>query len=64
MRVRLLRRHETPHAIYAIGTILNYSKGPAEKLILEGKAEKYSGEYPPKRKMKTDFFKPKNNGNN
>jgi hypothetical protein len=58
MRVRLLRRMETPHAEYFYGTVINYSKGPALKLIAEGKAEKYNGVYPPK-KMKTDFFKPK-----
>jgi len=59
MRVRLLKRHITPHKDYAIGTILNYSKGPALRLISEGKAEKYNGEYPPKKKMKTELFKPK-----
>jgi len=59
MRIRLHRRQKTPHADYAIGTILNYSKGPAEKLIGEGKAEKYMGEYPPRKKMRTEFFKPK-----
>lgn len=63
MRVRLLKSFETPHAKYAIGTVINYSKGPAEKLITEGIMIKYVGPYPPK-KMKTDFFKPKNNGNN
>jgi len=64
MRVRLLKRKETQHAVYAIGTIINYSKGPAEKLIEAGIAQKYTGEYPPRKKMKTDFFKPKENGNN
>lgn len=63
MRVRLLRRMETPHTEYFYGTVINYSKGPALKLIAEGKAEKYDGVYPPM-KMKTDFFKPKENGNN
>ena len=63
MRVRLLKSHVTPHARYVLGTVLNYSKGPALRLIAEGKAEKYNGVYPPK-KMKTDFFKPKDNGNN
>lgn len=59
MRIRLLKSLKTPHAKYGIGTIINYSSGPAEKLISEGKAEKYTGHYPPKKKMKTDFFKPK-----
>lgn len=47
-----------------MGTILQLSKSYAEKKIKEGKAEKYMGEYPPRKKMKTDFFKPKDNGNN
>jgi len=64
MRIRLLKSHSITHVKYAIGTILNYSKGPAERLIIEGKAERYTGAYPPSKKMKTDFFKPKNNGNN
>lgn len=66
MRIRLHRSLKTPHATYAIGTVINMTQGPAEKLILEGKAEKYSGPYPPteKMKIKADFFKQKNNGNN
>ena len=64
MRVSLLKSLETPHAKYAIGTIINYSKGPALKLIAEGKAIKYNGEYPRRKKLKTDFFKPKEHGNN
>ncbi len=64
MRVRLLKSLRTPHAKYAIMTILNYSKGPAIRLIEQGKAEKYNGEYPPRKKIKTDFFKPKEHGNN
>jgi hypothetical protein len=64
MRIRLLRSLQTPHTKYFVGNIINYSKGLAMKLIEKGRAEKYKGEYPPKKKMKTDFFKPKNNGNN
>jgi hypothetical protein len=55
MRVRLLRSHRTPHAMYAVGTILNYSKGVAEKMIIDGNAEKYTGPYPPKGKMKMNL---------
>lgn len=64
MRVRLLKRDSTPNGTYPMGTILQLSKTYAEKKIREGKAEKYTGEYPPKKKMKTDFFNPKKHGNN
>ena len=55
MRIRLLRREITDQADYGIGTILNYSKGPAERMISEGRAEKYTGPYPPKEKMKMNL---------
>jgi len=42
-----------------MGTILNLTNSYAQRLISECKAEKYNGEYPPAKKMKTDFFKPK-----
>lgn len=59
MRVRLLKRVKTPHADYAIGTVINVTQGFANRLMREEQAEKYSGEYPPKKKMRTQFFKPK-----
>jgi hypothetical protein len=59
MRVRLLRRVITPHADYAIGTVINVTNGFANRLFEEQKAEKYTGEYPPKKKMRTEIFKPK-----
>jgi hypothetical protein len=46
-----------------MGTVLQCTKSYAQKLISEGH-EEYIGEYPPKKKMKTELFKPKNNGNN
>lgn len=55
MRVRLLKSHNTPHARYAVGTILNYSKGVAEKMIIKGDAETYTGPYPPKKKMRMNL---------
>lgn len=66
MRIRLHRSLTTQHAKYAIGTVINVSKGYAERLISDGKAEKYTGPYPPveKLKIKADFFKQKQNGNN
>jgi len=59
MRIRLLRKHENGFGKYYIGHILNLTNSYAFKLIKEGIAERYTGEYPPKSKMKTDFFKPK-----
>lgn len=60
MRIILLKSLITPHAKYYVGTVLNYSDGPAKRLIKEGKALKYTGPYPPKKKMK---FKFSNDGN-
>lgn len=42
-----------------IGKIVSCSPQLAQSLIGEGIAELYTGEYPPKEKTKTDFFKPK-----
>lgn len=64
MRIRLLRKDSTAHGTYPVGTILQLSKSYAQKKISEGKAEEYTGEYPPKKKMRTELFKPKNNGSN
>lgn len=64
MRIRALRSFETPHRKYVMGNIVNATNSFAERLISEGKAEKYTGDYPPIKKMKTEFFKPKENGNN
>jgi hypothetical protein len=44
---------------------LNLTNSFAGKLITDGTAERYTGEYPPRKKMRTDFFKPKeSHGNN
>lgn len=55
MRIRLRKRWRE----WTIGTILDVADPTAKELIYYQKAEKYTGEYPPKQKMKTDFFKPK-----
>lgn len=55
MRIRLRKRWRE----WAMGTILDVADPKAKELIYEETAEKYTGEYPPKTKMKTDFFKPK-----
>lgn len=60
MRVRLLKRHKTSLGDYAMGTVLQVTRGFGEKLIKQRIGELYSDEYPPKKKMKTELFKPKN----
>ncbi len=42
-----------------VGKIITMTGSLGGKLIAQGIAEKYTGVYPPKKKMKTDFFKPK-----
>jgi hypothetical protein len=44
---------------YPIGKILPMSNSLSKDLIRDNIAVEYKGEYPPKKKMKTDFFKPK-----
>jgi hypothetical protein len=59
MRLRLLRKWENHGDVYPRGTIISISTGMAKRMIEEKRAEEYKGEYPPKRKMKTNLFKPK-----
>lgn len=64
MRIRLLKSHRGKHAFYPMGTIIQCTNSYAARLISEGH-EKYIGDYPPKKKMKTELFKPKTqNGSN
>lgn len=44
---------------YPVGTILQVDNELGSELIENEIAEKYNGEYPPKEKQKTEFFKPK-----
>jgi hypothetical protein len=44
--------------VYAVGTILSLSDSLANKLISAGTGKIYNGKYPPKKKVKTDFFNP------
>ena len=63
MRIRLHRKWKE----FAIGTTLEVFDTKAKQLIAEGTAYKYEGEYPPRGKVKTELFKPKNikgNGKN
>lgn len=46
--------------VYPIGSIIQGDKELAKKLIESKTGDKYEGEYPPRGKVKTDLFKPKN----
>lgn len=56
MRIRLLKKWRK----WPIGRVIEIFDTTAKEMIRDNIAEKYDGEYPPKTKMKTDFFKPKN----
>jgi hypothetical protein len=55
MKIRLLKKWRE----WPIGRVMEVADPKAKELIQVGTAERYEGEYPPKEKMKTDFFKPK-----
>lgn len=55
MKVRLRKKWRT----FPIGTVLEIFDSTAKEMIMNKTAEAYTGEYPPKSKMKTEFFKPK-----
>jgi hypothetical protein len=59
MRLRLLRKWENHGDEYPVGTIISISKGLAKRMIAAKIAEEYRGPYPPRKKMRTDLFKPK-----
>jgi hypothetical protein len=59
MRIRLLTKWEWIHKTFYKGTVLEVSDGVAKQMIQTGTAEKYTGEYPPKEKMKTSFLNQK-----
>jgi len=44
---------------YPIGQVLGVTNELGSELIKSKTAEEYKGEYPPKQKVKTEFFKPK-----
>lgn len=44
---------------YPVGQIIQCDKELHSILIEDEIADDYSGDYPPKKKVKTDFFKPK-----
>jgi len=59
MRIRLLKGWEHMGKRLPIGKLITAAGSLGKKLIAQKIAEEYTGEYPPKKKMKTDFFKPK-----
>lgn len=59
MKIRLLKKWDNKGKCYAIGTTLEVADPKAKELINDRIAESYNGPYPPKEKMKTEFFKPK-----
>lgn len=52
-------KHPFKVKLLPIGKIVGCSTQLASELIHDGIAEEYKGVYPPKEKIKTDFFKPK-----
>lgn len=56
MKVRLIRRWRN----WPIGRVIEIFDTKAKQMIRDNIAESYNGEYPPQKKMRTDFFKPKN----
>ena len=44
---------------YPVGQILQGTKEFVNELISSGTAKEYKGVYPPRTKVKSDFFKPK-----
>lgn len=55
MKVRLIRKWRD----WPMGQVMEVFDTTAKEIIRDGFAEKYTGEYPPAKKMKTEFFKPK-----
>lgn len=61
IRLRLLKsyKHEYKTKPWPKGQVIQVLDVLASDLIRSGTAELYEGKYPPKDKVKTDFFKPK-----
>lgn len=57
MRIQLLKGWTWKWRKYPIGKIVTVMNSLANKLIDEKIGREYTGEYPPKTKMKTNFFK-------
>ena len=59
MYIRLLKSYTHKNKKYPLGQILNVGMALYKALIEKKIAEDYTGERPPKSKLKTEFFKPK-----
>jgi hypothetical protein len=61
IKVILIKSWKHPFKVKPLprGKIVSCSTDLASSLIGEGIAELYTGIYPPREKLKTDFFKPK-----
>lgn len=61
IRAILLRQYQHPNKLkpWPIGQIIQGTTQFISDLIHGGVAEIYRGDYPPKEKSKTEFFKPK-----
>jgi hypothetical protein len=61
IRAILLKSYKHPlkRKAWPIGQIVQGTSQWISSLIHAGVAEKYDGDYPPKNKTKSDFFKPK-----
>ena len=55
MRVRLL----TKWRAWPTGQVIEIFDATAKQMLSDGIAERYTGEYPPVQKMRTELFKPK-----
>lgn len=58
MRIRLLKSYVIGNRKYPIGQSLLLTNSFSNKLIKNKIATEYTGEYPPKKKVKTNLFKP------
>ena len=56
MKIRLLNKWRD----WPMGTVLEVADPKAKDLVCCGIAQRFTDDYPPKEKMKTEFFKPKN----
>jgi len=61
LRLRLLKsyKHKYKLKAWSVGQVIQVENILANELLADKIAEVYEGEYPPKHKVKTDFFKPK-----
>jgi hypothetical protein len=58
MKIMLVKKWDWVRKTFPIGQILEVAPGLGAKLIESKTAELYTGQYPPKKKTKTNFFNP------